>query len=88
MGAAAAVPPPPASGSGAVPAAPLSAPSPPRLHHQPPYSYPVWQGYSLPASLAPRRPPIPMAPAQLPSADLLEEICVRFILTLPATELE
>ncbi|PSC69393.1 mRNA-decapping enzyme subunit 2 [Micractinium conductrix] len=29
-----------------------------------------------------------MSPAQLPSADLLEEICVRFILTLPATELE
>ena len=25
---------------------------------------------------------------QLPSAELLEEICVRFILTLPATELE
>ena len=24
----------------------------------------------------------------LPSAELLEEICVRFILTLPATELE
>ena len=29
-----------------------------------------------------------MAPQQLPSAELLEEICVRFILTLPATELE
>lgn len=25
---------------------------------------------------------------RLPSAELLEEICVRFILTLPATELE
>ena len=36
----------------------------------------------------PTRQRAAMSPAQLPSADLLEEICVRFILTLPATELE
>ena len=33
-------------------------------------------------------PNVDMTGGKLPSAELLDDICVRFILTLPATELE